>query len=89
MTPQSRFIVFAVTAAALGIGGAVSAQALNANAGGDRTADGDAGGGAWNAGPTHKLTEALALDLPGFDTDRHALGGNYDGRLVTAATYSF
>ena len=30
----------------------------------------------------------LALDLRWYDTDSHALGENYDGRLVGALTFA-
>ena len=54
----------------------------------DRTADGGAEYAAWNVGVKHKLTEKLALDLRWYDTDSHALGKNYDGRLVGALTFA-
>ncbi len=54
----------------------------------DRTADGGAEYAAWNVGVKHKLTEKLALDLRWYDTDSHALGENYDGRLVGALTFA-
>ena len=55
----------------------------------DRTADGGAEYAAWNVGVKHKLTDKLAADLRWYDTDSHALGENYDGRLVGALTYAF
>jgi len=55
----------------------------------DRTADGGAEYAAWNVGVKHKLTEKLAADVRWYDTDSHALGENYDGRLVGALTYAF
>ena len=55
----------------------------------DRTADGGAEYAAWNVGVKHKLTEKLALDVRWYDTDSHALGDNYDGRLVGALGYAF
>ena len=54
----------------------------------DRSADGGAEYAAWNLGVKHKLTDKLALDLRWYDTDSHALGENYDGRLVGALTFS-
>ena len=54
----------------------------------DRTADGGAEYAAWNLGVKHKLTEKLALDVRWYDTDSHALGDNYDGRLVGALTFA-
>lgn len=54
----------------------------------DRTADGGAEYAAWNMGVKHKLTEKLALDVRWYDTDSHALGENYDGRLVGALTFA-
>lgn len=55
----------------------------------DRTADGGAEYAAWNVGVKHKLTDKLAADVRWYDTDGHALGDNYDGRLVGALTYAF
>ena len=55
----------------------------------DRTADGGAEYAAWNVGVKHKLTENLAADVRWYDTDSHALGENYDGRLVGALSYAF
>jgi uncharacterized protein (TIGR02001 family) len=55
----------------------------------DRTADGGAEYAAWNVGVKHKLTDKLALDVRWYDTDSHALGENYDGRLVGALTFAF
>lgn len=52
----------------------------------DRTADGGAEYAAWNLGVKHRLTDKLALDVRWYDTDSHALGENYDGRLVGALT---
>ena len=54
----------------------------------DRTADGGAEYAAWNVGVKHKLTDKLALDVRWYDTDSHALGENYDGRLVGALTFA-
>ncbi|MGH7019276.1 MAG: TorF family putative porin [Brevundimonas sp.] len=54
----------------------------------DRTADGGAEYAAWNVGVKHKLTEKLSADLRWYDTDSHALGENYDGRLVGALTFA-
>ena len=54
----------------------------------DRTADGGAEYAAWNVGMKHKLTEKLSADLRWYDTDSHALGENYDGRLVGALTFA-
>lgn len=54
----------------------------------DRTADGGAEYAAWNLGVKHKLTDKLALDVRWYDTDSHALGENYDGRLVGALTFA-
>lgn len=55
----------------------------------DRTADGGAEYAAWNVGVKHALTDKLAADVRWYDTDSHALGENYDGRLVGALTYAF
>ena len=54
----------------------------------DRTADGGAEYAAWNLGVKHKLTDKLSLDVRWYDTDSHALGENYDGRLVGALTFA-
>lgn len=55
----------------------------------DRTADGGAEYAAWNVGVKHKLTQKLAMDVRWYDTDSHAYGENYEGRLVGALTYQF
>lgn len=55
----------------------------------DRTADGGAEYAAWNIGAKRELTERIALDVRWYDTDSHALGENYDGRLVGALSFSF
>lgn len=54
----------------------------------DRTADGGAEYAAWNLGAKHRLTDKLSLDVRWYDTDSHALGENYDGRLVGALTFA-
>lgn len=54
-----------------------------------RRAHGGADYTAWNAGVKHKLTDAVAVDLRWYDTDEHALGANYEGRLVGALSYAF
>ena len=54
----------------------------------DRTADGGAEYAAWNIGVKHKLNDKLSADLRWYDTDSHALGENYDGRLVGALTFA-
>jgi len=56
---------------------------------GERITDGDVAYLAWNAGVKRKLTDALALDVRWFDTDSHALGERYEGRLVGSLTVSF
>ena len=56
---------------------------------GVRSADGGADYNAWNLGVKHNLTEQWAADIRWYDTDSHALGDNYDGRLVGALTYAF
>lgn len=55
----------------------------------NRMADGGVDYNAWNVGAKQKLTDALAVDLRWYDTDRHSAGEPYEGRLVAAATYSF
>ena len=52
-------------------------------------ADGGVDYNAWNVGAKHRLTDALALDLRWYDTDRHSAGEPYEGRLVASAAYSF
>jgi uncharacterized protein (TIGR02001 family) len=54
-----------------------------------RRAHGGADYTAWNAGVKHRLTDAVALDLRWYDTDEHALGSAYEGRLVGALSYAF
>lgn len=54
-----------------------------------RRAHGGADYTAWNAGVKHKLTDAVAVDLRWYDTDQHALGSAYEGRLVGALSYAF
>ena len=44
---------------------------------------------AWNIGVKHKFTPAIAGDLRWYDTDEHALGSRYEGRLVASLSYSF
>ena len=56
---------------------------------GVRSADGGADYNAWNLGVKHNLSERFAVDVRWYDTDSHALGDNYDGRLVGALTYAF
>ncbi len=56
---------------------------------GVRSADGGADYNAWNLGVKHNLSERFAADVRWYDTDSHALGDNYDGRLVGALTYAF
>ena len=55
----------------------------------NRMADGGVDYNAWNVGAKHRLTDALALDLRWYDTDRHSAGEPYEGRLVASAAYSF
>lgn len=50
----------------------------------DRSADGGAEYTAWNAGVKRRLTDQVALDVRWFDTDAHALGEPYEGRLVAS-----
>ncbi len=56
---------------------------------GERITDTGAEYTAWNAGVKRKLADAVALDLRWYDTDQHALGERYEGRLVGALTYAF
>jgi uncharacterized protein (TIGR02001 family) len=56
---------------------------------GDRITDGGTDYVAWNAGVKHKLTDRMALDVRWFDTDGHAHGERYEGRLVGALSLSF
>lgn len=56
---------------------------------GERITDTGAEYTAWNAGVKRKLTDALALDVRWYDTDQHALGERYEGRVVGALTYAF
>lgn len=56
---------------------------------GERITDGDVAYVAWNAGVKRKLTDALALDVRWYDTDSHALGERYEGRLVGSLSVSF
>lgn len=56
---------------------------------GNRRAHGGADYVAWNVGVKHKLTDAIAVDVRWYDTDKHDLGENYDGRLVGALTFAF
>lgn len=56
---------------------------------GQRRLDGGNDYDAWNVGVKHKFTPAISGDLRWYDTDRHDLGGRYDGRLVAALTFSF
>jgi len=44
---------------------------------------------AWNIGLKHKFTSAVAADVRWYDTDSHALGSRYEGRLVGSLSYSF
>lgn len=56
---------------------------------GVRSADGGADYNAWNLGVKHNLNERWAIDARWYDTDSHALGDNYDGRLVGALSFNF
>ena len=56
---------------------------------GVRSADGGADYNAWNLGVKHNLSERWAIDARWYDTDSHALGDNYDGRLVGALSFNF
>jgi uncharacterized protein (TIGR02001 family) len=56
---------------------------------GERITDGSTAYVAWNAGVKRKLTDKIALDVRWYDTDQHALGERYEGRLVGALTLSF
>jgi uncharacterized protein (TIGR02001 family) len=56
---------------------------------GERITDGDTAYLAWNAGVKRTLTDKIVLDVRWYDTDSHALGERYDGRLVGALTLSF
>ena len=55
---------------------------------GERTIEGGDDYVAWNVGVKRKLTDALALDVRWYDTDSHALGERYEGRLIAALTFS-
>lgn len=68
---------------------AVAANTKVSAAVANRMADGGVDYNAWNVGAKHKLTDAFAVDLRWYDTDRHSVGEPYEGRLVAAATYSF
>ena len=68
---------------------AVAAKTKMSAAIANRMADGGVDYNAWNVGAKHKLTDAFAVDLRWYDTDRHSVGEPYEGRLVAAATYSF
>lgn len=68
---------------------AVSAATRVSAAVANRMADGGVDYNAWNVGAKHRLTDALALDLRWYDTDRHSAGEPYEGRLVASAAYSF
>ncbi len=56
---------------------------------GERSSETSAEYTAWNVGVKHKLTRQLAADLRWYDTDQHARGDRYEGRLVGALTYAF
>lgn len=56
---------------------------------GERITDGGTDYVAWNAGMKHKLTDRVAVDVRWFDTDGHAHGERYEGRLVGALSVSF
>jgi len=68
---------------------AVSAATKVSAAVANRMADGGVDYNAWNVGAKHRLTDALALDLRWYDTDRHSAGEPYESRLVASAAYSF
>lgn len=68
---------------------AVSAATKVSAAVANRMADGGVDYNAWNLGAKHRLTDAFALDLRWYDTDRHSAGEPYEGRLVASAAYSF
>ena len=68
---------------------AVSAATKVSAAVANRMADGGVDYNAWNLGAKHRLTDAVALDLRWYDTDRHSAGEPYEGRLVASAAYSF
>jgi uncharacterized protein (TIGR02001 family) len=56
---------------------------------GERITDGSSAYLAWNAGVKRKLTDKLALDVRWYDTDGHAFGERYEGRLVGALSINF
>jgi uncharacterized protein (TIGR02001 family) len=56
---------------------------------GERITDGGTDYVAWNAGVKRKLTDKIALDVRWYDTDGHAFGERYEGRLVGALSLSF
>ena len=68
---------------------AVSAATKVSAAVANRMADGGVDYNAWNLGAKHRLTDAVALDLRWYDTDRHSAGEPYESRLVASAAYSF
>jgi len=43
----------------------------------------------WNAGLTFSVTDQIALDIRGWDTDRHDFGDPYAGRVVAAVKATF
>ena len=54
-----------------------------------RRAHGGADYTAWNAGVKHRFDDHIALHVRWYDTDQHALGDKYEGRLVGALSYAF
>lgn len=70
-------------------GMALDARSRATVAVGERITDGGADYVAWNVGVRRKLTDAVSLDVRWFDTDAHALGERYEGRLVGALSLSF
>lgn len=67
-------------------GVALDARSRATVAVGERITDGGTDYVAWNAGVKRKLTDELAVDVRWYDTDGHAFGERYEGRLVAALT---
>lgn len=54
----------------------------------NRAAENGADYNAWNIGVNRKLVDNMSLDVRWYDTDGHARGETYEGRLVAALTFS-
>ncbi len=70
-------------------GVAIDARTRATVALGERITDTGAEYTAWNAGVKRRLARGVAVDVRWYDTDQHALGERYEGRLVGALTYAF